>query len=262
VLGEVEVLFCAAAALRPELRARWSALAERVRGRPVRTAAGWGATETAPAATLTTDALPHAASVGVPVPGCVLRLHPTPSGFELRARGPNVTPGYWGAAHDAGAGFDADGFWCSGDTAEWVDPSDPSAGLRITGRLVEDFKLSSGTWVAAERVREDALQRLGALAEQVVVLAPDRDDLRLLVFPSAEGVAAGTDAVQAHCDAVLRAWRTAERGSSRVPVCGLVVGTPLDAATGEVTAKGSVNQRVVREQRAALIDEVYARAMP
>jgi feruloyl-CoA synthase len=253
VLDDVDMVFCAAAALDPVVRDRIVALGDRVRERPLWFAAGWGATETAPAATLVSwpDADPQ--SVGLPVPGCVLRLTPAADGYELRVRGPNVTPGYLGAS----AEIDAEGFWCSGDAADWVDGSDHGRGLRITGRIAEDFKLSSGTWVSVASVRAAALARLGVMVEDVVVLGPDRADVRLLVFPSAAGVAVGVTSVQQHCDAVLREWQIAERGSSRVPVRALVTASPLDASRGEVTAKGSVNQRVLRVTREEECAVVY-----
>jgi feruloyl-CoA synthase len=257
VLGNVDALFCAAAALDPAVRDRMLAVAARVRRTPLWFGAGWGATETAPAATLVSwpDADPR--SVGLPVPGCVLRLVPSAGGYELRVRGPNVTPGYLGAPTLTAASFDDDGFWCSGDAADWVDPTDHRAGLRITGRLAEDFKLSSGTWVSVGEVRAAALARLDALVDDAVVLGPDRPDVRLLVVPSADGRAAGLAAVQAQVDAALRAWRAEASGSSRVPVAARVLATPLSAADGEVTAKGSVNQRVVRVKRMGEVEGVY-----
>ena len=247
-------LFCAAAAIAPTTRARWLALADR-HGRPeLWFGAGWGSTETAPAATLVSWHGSSAECIGLPLPGETVRLVPTDGRLELRVRGPNVTPGYLGATDDA---VDADGLWCSGDAAAFIDASDPTQGLRLDGRLAEDFKLSSGTWVAVGPLRARVLARIGPLVSEVVVCGPDRPDLRLVCFPSTSGLRAGAEAVQARIDAVLDAWPMDERGSSRRPVRGIVAGQPLDAAAGEITAKGYVNQRIVREGRAGAVNVLY-----
>lgn len=252
--GPLDGLFCAAAAIAPSTRARWLALADR-HGRPdLWFGAGWGSTETAPAATLVSWHGSPAECIGVPLPGETVRLVPTDGRLELRVRGPNVTPGYLGTQDDA---FDDDGFWCSGDTAAFIDATDPTQGLRLDGRLAEDFKLSSGTWVAVGPLRARALERIGSLVSEVVVCGPDRPDIRLLCFPSASGLLAGADAVQAHIDAVLDTWPADERGSSRRPVRGAVARQPLDASSGEITAKGYVNQRIVRERRPSAISALY-----
>jgi feruloyl-CoA synthase len=257
VLGDADGLFCAAAALDPSLRARLLALAARVRTRPLWFGAGWGATETAPAAAIVAWPDADPLSVGLPLPGELLRLVPEAGGYELRVRGPNVTPGYWRDAEGSTAAFDDEGYWCSGDAADWVDATDHHQGLRITGRLAEDFKLSSGTWVSVGALRAAALARLGPLVDDVVVLGPDRADVRLLLLPSAAGRAAGEAAVQAAADATLSTWQREAQGSSRVPVAARLLATPPDAARGEVTAKGSLNQRVLRETRAAEVGALY-----
>src|SRR5690606_34548133 len=117
-----------------------------------------------------------------------------------------------GSSNDA---FDGDGFWRSGDAGAFIDPADPKQGLRLDGRLAEDFKLSSGTWVSVSALRARLLERIGPLVSDVVLSGPDRPDIRFLCFPSASGLLAGADVVQSRIDAVLDSWPPDERSNSR-----------------------------------------------
>jgi feruloyl-CoA synthase len=257
VLGGLDGMFCAAAALSPATHARYRALATR-HGRPdLWFGAGWGSTETAPAATLVSWPDAPVECIGLPLPGERLRLVPVDNKFELRVRGPNITSGYLGADALTADAFDTDRFWKSGDAAAFIDAADPTRGLRLDGRLAEDFKLSSGTWVSVGPLREQALARLGEYVSEVIVCSPDRTDVRLLCFPSDQGLLAGAATVQSRIDSVLDAWRVEERGSSRVPVRGVVERRPLESSLGEITAKGYVNQHVVRERRRDAVDALY-----
>jgi feruloyl-CoA synthase len=257
VLARLDGFFCAAAALSPATHARYRALAARHGRSELWFGAGWGSTETAPAATLVSWTDAPVECIGLPLPGERLRLVPVDDKFELRVRGPNITPGYLGADELTADAFDTDRFWRSGDAAVLIDAADPTRGLRLDGRLAEDFKLSSGTWVSVGPLREQALARLGEYVSEVIVCSPDRADVRLLCFPSDKGLLAGVATVQEHLDAALDAWRAEERGSSRVPVRGVVERRPLEASLGEVTAKGYVNQHVVRERRRDAVDALY-----
>jgi feruloyl-CoA synthase len=167
-------------------------------------------------------------------------------------RGPNVTPGYWGDAALTRAAFDDEGFYAMGDALGFVDADDPSRGFTFDGRLAEDFKLSTGTWVRVGPLRAALLAALGDLVRDVVIAGPGRDDVRILAFADA--------GAREPIAAALSAFSAAQGGSSTRVVRARLLEEPPSIDAGEITDKGSINQRAVLQRRAALVDELYGEA--
>ncbi len=265
-------LFNAAAALPAQSRARIAAIASKTLGRCPPIIGAWGSTETAPFATVVCFDTPYADNLGIPMPGTTIKLAPDEGRFELRVKGPNVMPGYWRRPDATRSAFDADGFYRSGDAGRLADDAHPEAGVRFDGRLAENFKLASGTWVNVGVLRVDVLDFIKPYAEDVVVTGHGRDALGLLVFPSiaaCRGLAGddGADleihSLVQHASVVaavrdgLKRHSSRQRGSSTRIERFVILQVPPDRASGEVTDKGSLNQRAVLVARAADVDLLY-----
>ena len=179
-------MFFAAATLRPEIADGMQQLAIASAGRPVPWITGLGATESAPFALCTGPLLSTATHVGVPVPGVELKAVPVDGVLEARLRGPNITPGYWRDEDSTRAAFDEEGFYRMGDAIAPVDPDDPlvAGGFAFRGRVREDFKLSTGTWVRVGTLRARLLAELGDIALDVVVAGHGRERVAVLLFPN------------------------------------------------------------------------------
>ncbi len=201
------------------------------------------------------------ADIGLPGPGTELLFAPLEHKLEVRVRGPLVTPGYWQRPDLTAAAFDAEGFYRTGDAVRLRDPADPVQGLLFDGRLAENFKLSSGTWVDAGAVRLGVLAAGGALVDEVVVAGANCDEIGLLLFAGARARAAypGGAALHAAGAELLARYNATAGGSSQRAGCALLVFEPLSPAEGELTDKGSVNQRRVLDRRAALVARLFAR---
>jgi feruloyl-CoA synthase len=214
---------------------------------------------------------PVAGRIGGPAPGVELKVVPVGVLFEARVRGPNVTPGYWHDQELTRASFDDEGFYTMGDAIEFIDPADPSQGFTFQGRIAEDFKLSTGTWVRVGPLRAALLAHFGDLAMDFVIAGHERDDVRVLVFPNLAACRrlAGEDemrsipAVVGH-DVVMNAFVDALSGfavchpgsSTCVKRIMLLVESPsIDG--GEVTDKRSLNQKAVLRRRRALVERLY-----
>ena len=165
--SRLRLIFNAAAAL-PALRARLADVAQRTAGHPVPVTGSWGATETGPAVTTAHFEYADARCIGVPLPGAEVKLVPAEDGYEIRARGPMVTPGYYGRADLTAQAFDDDGFYRTGDAVALADPADPNAGLLFRGRIAEDFKLATGTFVRVGALRAAVLSAAPILADLVI----------------------------------------------------------------------------------------------
>ena len=238
---------------------------------------GFGATETAPFALSTGGAGAVAGMIGLPAPGMELKLAPVGAKKEARVRGPNITPGYWGDEALTRAAFDEEGFYRMGDAMDFVDPADPSRGLMFDGRLAEDFKLSTGTWVSVGPLRSRILVQLAGYAQDVVVAGPDRDYAAALVFPNVtlcrelSGLTSSdtpTRDVLRHPAVVARfqdAFDELARratGSSTFVGRAMLLETPPSLDAREITDKGSLNQKAVLQNRAALVEDLYATPPP
>ena len=219
----------------------------------------WGLTETAPAATTTHTKSAPPGGIGTPLPGAELKLVPTDGKLEIRVRGPMVFAGYLDEPASDAAAFDEDGFFRTGDAATWVDEAAPELGLRFDGRLVEDFKLSSGTRVNAQELRSRALGALAGLVRDVVVVGSDRDDVGLLVFPADPPRSRPIrPAFRGRLrEALARMNADAAGSSSRSVARAVVLVEPPSLDAGEVTDKGSLNVRAVQTRRAADMARLY-----
>jgi feruloyl-CoA synthase len=254
--ARLQLIFYAAAALPQDLWDRLEAVAVKERGEPVPMTSSWGLTETAPAATTAHYPIPRAGIIGVPVPGCEVKLVPEDGKHELRVRGPNVFPGYLGRPDLTEASFDAEGFYRTGDAGKLADPDDLDKGLVFDGRIVEDFKLSSGTFVSVGRLRVAALAAADGLLQDAVVCGHDRDEVCLLAWPAPGGPP--PEELLAEVAERLRAHNATQTGSSTRVARIALLAEPPSMDHNEITDKGYVNQRAVLARRAADVERLYA----
>jgi len=265
--ARLRMIFYAAAALPQHLWDRLHALSLTTLGRPVHMVSAWGSTETAPLATGVHFPIDRPGIIGLPVPGCTIKMVPAAGKMELRVHGPNVTPGYFRRPDLTEAAFDEEGFYRIGDAGRLVDPDEPQRGIVFDGRVAEDFKLSTGTWVHVGQLRVQAIVALDPVAQDVVVAGHDRAEVGLLVFIGpgcarlAEGAApeqlATHPAVHARVRAALAGMAGNAGGSSTRAVRALLMSTPPDIDAGEITDKGYINQRAVLTRRASLVQELF-----
>jgi feruloyl-CoA synthase len=266
-------VFFAGAAMDEKLQQRVRDLARQSTGKPVPLICAWGATETAPLATTRYFPTEYPSNIGVPVPGCEIKLAPVADKLEIRVRGPNVTPGYWQQPDASANAFDDEGFYPSGDAVKLCDPNDPSKGLLFDGRITENFKLSSGTWVHVGMLRLALIAAAAPVIEDCVITGQDRDEAGALVFPSLGGCRSlcphlPSDApaktliaepvVRQALAAGLRRLAASGGGSSMRVDRALFVAEPPSVDAGEITDKGYLNQRAVLASRAALVERLYA----
>jgi feruloyl-CoA synthase len=267
----LELIFYAAAALPQDLWTRLEDVARQERGEPVMMTSSWGLTETSPLATAAHFAIDRAGVIGVPVPGVEVKLAPVGDKLEMRVKGPNVTPGYLGREDLTREAFDEDGFYRTGDAGRLEDPDDPAKGLVFDGRVVEDFKLTTGTFVSVGNLRVAVLAAASPLLQDAVVCGEGRDAVALLAWlnPGAAreiaGVPDGAPETLVRSDAVveflrerLAAHNAANPASSTriARVCLQAEPPSLDA--NEITDKGYINQRAVLECRAEAVEALYA----
>jgi feruloyl-CoA synthase len=256
---DLEVVCYAGAALPQNLWERFERLARSARG-GVAMVSAWGATETAPGVTLVHYAIERAGVIGLPAPGCELKLQPSGGKLEARVRGPNVTPGYYGREDLTRAAFDEEGFYRIGDALKLADPGDPAKGLVFDGRVAEDFKLATGTWVHVGAVRVKLIAAGNPLIQDAVITGHDRDAVGALVFlnPAAAAGMSSEAARAAVAAALGKLAVESGSGSSTHPVRALVLSEPPSIDANEITDKGYINQRAVLERRAALVERLYA----
>ncbi|MEI2731069.1 MAG: feruloyl-CoA synthase [Dermatophilaceae bacterium] len=268
--SRLRLIFNAAAALPLTLRERLVAVAEKTTGAPVSVTGSWGLTETSPALTNAHFAFDDARCIGVPLPGVELLLVPEDGErHEIRARGPVVTPGYYGRPELAAESFDAEGFYRTGDAVSFADPDDPGKGLLFQGRLVEDFKLTTATFVHVGAVRTNLLSALPVLADAVIA-GEGRAFVTALAWlnpaEAAKHLGRAVDAAEAfihepdlakHIAGALRALHKGAGSSMKVERV-LLMSSPADLDAGEITDKGYVNQRKVLANRRYLVDILYS----
>jgi len=254
--ADLDALFYAAATLPERLWAGLEEIVQRERPHnPPSMISGWGLTETSPAALILNRHGAEIGNIGPPLPGMEAKLVPQGDKLEIRIRGPNVTPGYWNMPDLTRAAFDDEGFFITGDAVTFIDEKDAAKGFRFNGRIAEDFKLSSGTRVHTAEVWARARQALGALVFDVVLAAPDRDDLGLLIFPPP-----GRTVDAGYREELRKALQTVNKnasGSSRSIARAIVLMEPPSLDAGEITDKGSLNSRGIRERRAGLVERLY-----
>jgi feruloyl-CoA synthase len=287
--ARLRLVFFAGAALPQRL---WDAIGELAAsvGSAAPMTTSWGATETAPAATSAHFASGRADCIGVPLPGVDVKLAPAGDRLEIRVRGPNVAPGYTGRPDLTAAAFDADGFYRTGDAVTLVDSGNPNAGLRFDGRIAEDFKLATGTWVRVGTLRTALLSAGGGLLQDAVLTGQDAGFIGALCWLSPQraaqvvgagggafpaGLAAGPAALAAGPAALVadpavraEAARTLDRynagrtGTSRQIRRLILLAEPPSLADGEITDKSYLNQRAVLRRRAGLVAALYAGEPP
>ncbi|HEV3427661.1 MAG TPA: feruloyl-CoA synthase [Paraburkholderia sp.] len=271
--SRVKLYFFAGAGLS---QAAWERL-ERVTlahcGERIRIMAGLGMTETAPSCLFTTGPVARAGYIGLPAPGCFAKVAPVDGKLEVRFRGPNVMGGYWRAsAEHARDVFDEEGYYRSGDAVRFVDPARPELGLAFDGRIAEDFKLASGTFVSVGPMRARIISEGAPYVQDAVITGMNRDDVGVMIFPrldacralaklganaSAADVLAAPGVRGFFADLVAR-LNVSATGSATTIARLRLLAVPPSLDLGEVTDKGSINQRAVLQHREALVETMHA----
>jgi feruloyl-CoA synthase len=229
-------------------------------------------TETAPSCTFALRNDVKSGHIGLPAPGVQVKLVPTEGKLEIRFKGPNVMPGYWRMPEQTAEAFDEEGYYRTGDAVLYVDEADPQRGLKFDGRIAEDFKLSTGTFVNVGPLRMKIVLAGDPLVQDVVIAGLNRDDIGALIFPRIDdakkrfGLPADAGALQVLAAPEVRAffqalvdrlWREGTGSANRV-ARAVVLADPPSIDRGEVTDKGSINQRAVLSHRADLVERMYA----
>jgi feruloyl-CoA synthase len=270
--ARLHAMFFSGAALSPFIWNSLDELSVRATGARVPMLTGLGATETSPFFMSVNPLTSRSGHVGLPVPGNDAKLVPNNGKFEVRAKGPNVTPGYWRQPELTQAAFDEEGFYKFGDALKPAAADDLDAGFDFDGRIAEDFKLASGTWVSVGPLRARFIAACAPLVRDVVIAGINRDELSALVILDLDGcrlinpkLAADDLAAAADDTAVRAAFRerfekllAGATGSSTRVTRAILLDAPLSIDRGEVTDKGSINQRAVLEHRGPLVEELYA----
>jgi len=215
---------------------------------------GWGMTETSATGVAVFWNIERTGLVGLPQPGVTLKLIPSGDRMELRIRGPQIMPCYYRAPELNATAFDEEGYFKTGDAVRWVDVEKPIEGLAFAGRLAEDFKLFSGTWVQASIVRRDLVEALQPCVADAVICAPDKPWLGALVWLNG----ANSDVVRTALAQKLFAFNSTRQGSSNTIARLLILDEPPSAEAGEITDKRSINQRKVIERRQGVVATLYA----
>jgi feruloyl-CoA synthase len=269
--SRLRFMFYAAAALPEALWQRLSDVAANVADRPIPLTASWGCTESAPGATTAHFSTARCGCIGVPLPGVTVKLVPQGDKREIRLAGPNVTPGYHGDPDATAAAFDDDGFYRTGDAVRPVDPDDPDQGLLFDGRLAEDFKLATGTWVAVGKLRTTLVSEAGGVLRDAVIAGQDRDYAAALAWidqPEARrlcdadadtDVALDDERLNRHLAACLKRLNAVGGSASRIERL-ILLEAPPDLDAGEITDKGYINQRAVLERRNDAVQRLFATA--
>ena len=274
--ARLHAMFFAGAALPGHIWNSLDELSVRETGARVPMLTGLGATETAPFFMSVNPRTSRSGHVGLPVPGNDAKLVPNNGKLEVRARGPNVTPGYWRQPELSKAAFDEEGFYKFGDALKPADPHDFHAGFDFDGRIAEDFKLASGTWVSVGPLRARFIAACAPLVRDVVIAGLNRDEISAIVVLDLDGcrlinaTLPYDDIAATAADRLIRdAFRerfakflASSTGSSTRITRAILLDVPLSIDRGEVTDKGSINQRAVLEHRSQLIEILYSPTPP
>ena len=267
---DLDLVFYAGASLPQEVWSGFERMAMEVKGEVPLMTSSWGLTETAPSAMMQQEPAAHSGIVGVPVNGVTVKLIPDADmRCEVRVKGPNIMPGYFNDPEKTSAAFDDEGFFITGDAMLFVDPADPNKGMRFDGRISEDFKLQSGTWVRAAQLKIDMLSRLAPLAADLIITGADRKQIGVMIFPNIaelkrEGFDLQDDSGAFHCALLqgelhrrLSARAREISGSSTLVSRAIVLSEPASMPEGEMTAKGNLNIRKVLARRERLLERLY-----
>jgi len=275
LLSRVKLFFYAGAALAQPV---WDSLhrtQEAELGERIVMGTGLGMTESGPFALYITGPHVQSGDLGLPSPGIELKLVDTDGKTEVRYRGPNITPGYWRAPEATAEAFDEEGFFKTGDAVTWIDPSDVHRGLRFDGRIAEDFKLATGTFVSVGPMRAKIIAAGAPYVQDVVLTGINLKEVGALIFPTQavrKLAGLGPDAalsqvlesapVQAWCQQLLDTLAAASTGSANRIARAHLVAEPPSIDRGEVTDKGSINQRAVLKHRGEVVDALHAGTLP
>jgi feruloyl-CoA synthase len=274
--GRLHAMFFSGAALSPFVWNSLDKLAVQETGFRVPMLTGLGATETSPFFMSVRPDTSRSGHVGLPVLGNDAKLLPNNGKLEVRAKGPNVTPGYWRQPELTAKAFDEEGFYKFGDALKPADPNDFDAGFDFDGRIAEDFKLASGTWVSVGPLRARFVAACAPLVRDVIIAGINHDEISALVVLDLDGcrlinptlpsdnlaVAASDPLIRAAFRERFEKLLAGATGSSTRITRAVLLDTPLSIDRGEVTDKGSINQRAVLENRSALIETIYASTPP
>jgi feruloyl-CoA synthase len=272
---ELKLLWYAGAGMAQHIWDALDAMTIETIGERITILTGLGATETAPFAMAANQTMVGAGLIGLPAQGCDFKLVPIDGKFEARVRGPNVTPGYWRQPELTSDAFDTDGFYKIGDAIRFVDPRDVNKGFYFDGRIAEDFKLSTGTWVTVGPLRGALIDHCAPYIQDVVIAGLDRAYIAVLILPDVEtcrrlanlpsaGLSeiASSPEVRAHFAKLLSSFAAQATGSSNRIVRAMLLADPLSIDSGEITDKGSLNQRAILKNRMAEIATLYADPPP
>ncbi|WP_323771869.1 feruloyl-CoA synthase [Antarctobacter sp.] len=264
---DLDMLFYAGASLPQDVWTDLEEMAREVRGEAPLMNSSWGLTETAPACLIQHEPTTMSGIIGVPMTGVEVKLIPDADlRCEIRVRGPNIMPGYLNDPAKTAEAFDDEGFFRTGDAVKFVDAGDLTKGMRFDGRISEDFKLLTGTWVRAATLRLELMIEYAPLVQDIVVCGADRGEVGLMIFPSAEALALAGD-TQDHGALMSAALRDAlaaklalrtDHGSAARVTRVIVLAEPPSLGDGEITAKGNLNYRKVLSRRADLVDRLYS----
>jgi feruloyl-CoA synthase len=272
----LHAMFFSGAAMAPHVWNELDELSVAETGTRVPMLTGLGATETAPFFMSVNPRTSRSGHVGLPVSGNEAKLVPNNGKLEVRAKGPNVTPGYWRQAEVSAAAFDEEGFYKLGDALKPANPDDLDAGFDFDGRIAEDFKLGSGTWVSVGPLRARFIAACAPLVRDVIIAGINRDEISAIVVLDLDGcrlinatlphddlAATAADALirEAFRERFVKFFATATGSSTRI-TRAVLLPSPLSIDKGEVTDKGSINQRAVLENRKDLIETLYAQTPP
>ncbi len=271
LLSRVQMFFYAGAALAQPI---WDSLhesQEREVGERIVMGTGLGMTESGPFAIFVTSPFVKAGDLGVPTPGMELKLVPNSDKIEVRYKGPNIAPGYWRAPQETQEAFDEEGFFCTGDAVKWIDETDVHQGLKFDGRIAEDFKLATGTFVSVGPLRGKIIAAGAPYVQDAVITGLNMHEVGAMIFPTAavrvlSGL--GADAsmaevlasapVVAHFQDVLNGLAKTATGSASRVARMVLLSEPPSIDKGEVTDKGSINQRAVLKHRDTLVQALHA----
>jgi feruloyl-CoA synthase len=270
--SRLELIFYAAAALPQNLWDRLEKVSLAATGRIVPMASAWGSTETAPLVTSVHYPIDRAGIIGLPVPGCELLLLPNGGKLEVRVRGPNVTPGYFKQRALFAKSIDEDGFYKIGDAVKFATPDTPANGIVFDGRIAEDFKLLTGSWVNVGKLRVNAIAAADPVIRDAVVTGHDRAEIGLLIFPDMKSAAkiaeiapdAPTEQILASSklhDFLQRRFREYNHknpGSSTAIRRVSLLAEPACIDAAEITDKGYLNQRIILEKRSGEVNDLYS----
>ncbi|MFN2539496.1 MAG: AMP-binding protein, partial [Mycobacteriales bacterium] len=262
LLSRVRMFFYAGAALAQPVWDLLHEVQEAEIGERIVMGTGLGMTESSPFALFITSPEVKSGYIGLPTPGMELKLVPSDGKTEIRYKGPNVTPGYWRAPQATSENFDDEGFFKTGDAVLWIDPSDPHKGLKFDGRIAEDFKLATGTFVSVGPLRAKIIAAGAPYVQDAVITGLNCNEVGALVFPTAAARALDAAALHAHLQKALNQLAAQASGSASRVARMHVLAEPPSIDKGEVTDKGSINQRAVLKHRDTLVQDFHEDRLP